>query len=241
MEKNNGWADEQLAKLNPEAEWQPQTNVALARFEGRRTRQRIIGHWPGILSVAAAGAVCLLAFPQPRAFAAHAVEPWVDAGENLFDPAQIHAHLFRLMWSFHQWMGIVPPDFALTDASGSNFRLSEYHGKKVVLNFWAASCRQCQEEIPWLVEFQRTHANEGYAVIGVSVDAAGWKAVRPVMDSMKINYRVGLGDQGLAKSYGGTDALPQTFLLDKNGLVKVKHVGMMSKAQFEQEIGRRVN
>ena len=240
MEDNNRWVEEQLAKLNPEAEWQPETRAALARFEGRRTQRRFIGNWPGILSVAAAGAICVLMFPQPRAFAAHAAEPYIEAGENLMNPAEFHAHLYQFMWSFHQWMGFAPPNFALTDATGSHFRLSDYHGKKVILNFWAVSCRECQDEIPWLVELQRRHGNEGVAVIGVSVDAAGWKAVRPAMESMKINYRVAIGDQALAKSYGG-DSLPQTFLLDKNGLIRVKHVGMMSKSEFDQEIGRRVN
>lgn len=240
MEENNRWVEERLAKLNPESEWQPETTMALARLEGR-TRRRYIGRWPGILSVATVGAVCFVVFPQPRAFAARVIEPCVEAGENLFDPAEFHAHLFQLMWSFHQWMGIVPPNFALTDAAGSNFRLSDYHGKKVVLNFWAASCRACEDEIPWLVEFQRKHGGEGFAVIGVSVDAGGWKTVRPVMESMKINYRVAIGDEALAKSYGGADSLPQTFLLDRNGLIRVKHVGTMSKSQFEREIGQRAN
>jgi peroxiredoxin len=241
MDENNRWVEDHLAKLNPEGEWQPQVTRALARFEGRRAHRRFIGRWAGIVSVAAVGAIVwLLTFPQPRAFAARVIEPCVEAGEDLVNPAEFHDHIHQLMWSVHQWLGIVPPNIALTDSNGSSFRLSDYYGKLILLHFWTTRCRSCQEEIPWLVEFQRTQGDQRVAVIGISMDQEGWKAVRPVIASMKINYRVAIGDEALAKTYGGMDSLPQTLLLDRKGRILVKHVGIMSKSQYESEFVQRV-
>jgi peroxiredoxin len=202
--------------------------------------QKTTGQWSArILTAAALGAIGLLAFPQPRAIAARAAEPYIEAGEDLFNPAEIHAHLFQLMWMVHHWMGIVPPNLALTDAQGASFRLSDYHGKIVVLNFWATGCGSCKDEIPWLVEFRRTHSERQFAVIGISLDQDRWKAVRPVVESMKINYRVALGDDPATSAYGGGDALPQTYVLNENGLTIAKHLGAMTKEQFDREIVHR--
>jgi peroxiredoxin len=240
MDENNRWVEEQMAKLKPEEEWQPKVPVALARVEERRAHRRAAGRWTWIASAATAAAILgLLAFPQPRAFAARAIEPGVAAGEDLFNPAEIHNHLFQMMWAVHQLLGLVPPNIALTDSTGANFRLSDYHGKVVLVNFFPAGCRACQDEIPWLVEFQRTHDERKFAVLGVPLGEDGWKAVRPLIASMQINYRVAVpGDAG-TKSYGA-DSLPQTLLLDRGGLIVVKHVGIMSKSQYEREIVQKV-
>jgi peroxiredoxin len=237
MEQNNRWVEDRLDKLNPEDEWQPQVSTALARFEGRRSQDRFFGRWPRILSLAAIVAICLLTFPQPRAFAQRIVAPCLEACENLvMSPGNFRIE--RMIWAFHNWLGIAPPDFEATDASGASFRLSDYQGKVILLNFWATWCRPCKEEIPWFVEFQHHHADHGFAVIGVSLDEDGWKAVRPAMESLKINYRVAIADGELVQKYGGLESLPQSMLIDRKGRLLVKHVGITSKSQYEREIVR---
>jgi peroxiredoxin len=232
MEQNN-WVDDCLAKLNPEDEWHPQVSTALARLEGRREQRK----WPRIISVAAIIAVCVLTFPQPRAFAQRIVVPCLEACENLvMSPGDFRIE--RLIWSVHNLLGIAPPDFEATDASGANFRLSDYQGKVILLNFWATWCRPCKEEIPWFVEFQSHHVDHGFVVIGISLDEGGWKAVRPVMESQKINYRVAIADSELIQKYGGLESLPQSMLIDRKGRLLVKHTGITSKDQYEREIVR---
>ena len=128
------------------------------------------------------------------------------------------------------------PDFALKDTSGATVKLSDYRGKVVLLNFWATWCAPCREEIPWFVDFEKEYQNRDFAVLGVSMDARGWDVVRPYTERHKINYPVMLGDEGINNLYGGADALPVTFMIDRNGRIARTHVGVAGKHTYKQEI-----
>jgi thiol-disulfide isomerase/thioredoxin len=65
------------------------------------------------------------------------------------------------------------PDFALKDADGKTVRLSDYKGKVVLLDFWATYCGPCKIEIPWFMDFERKHKDQGFSVLGVSMDDDG--------------------------------------------------------------------
>jgi thiol-disulfide isomerase/thioredoxin len=241
MESNERWVEEKMAKLSPDDEWQPRVDGALAQVEMRRERRAVVVRRFRILSVAAVAAACVFWFPQPRALAARAIEPCVEACQNFADaPGTMHDHLHQLMWSVHNFLGVAPADFALTDASGAQFHLSDNFGKVILVNFFATWCRPCKEETPWFAEFQKRYGERGFTVIGVSMDEDGWKSVRPFIDAQKINYRVGIGDKALALKYGGLESLPQTMLLDHKGRVLVKYSGITSKDQFERAIAKAV-
>src|SRR5579862_5223952 len=75
----------------------------------------------------------------------------------------------------------IAPEFTLKDSSGKTAMLKKYRGKVVLLDFWATWCTGCKKEIPWFVEFQRKYAKQGLAVVGVSMDDAGWSAVKPFL------------------------------------------------------------
>ncbi len=234
----NKWVEDSLHKLNPEAEWQPQPAKAFARLERLRTEEKSF-RWPRTLAVAIVVAVCLLTFPQPRVFAQRILTPCVEACESLvLGQVDFHDELHQMIWTFHSWMGLTAPNFKATDVNGASFELSDYAGKVVLLNFWASWCEPCKKEIPWLVEFQRQYGKDGFAVVGISMDETGWKAVRPVIDAQKINYRVAIGDDALAKKYGGVGSLPESLLIDGMGIVRVKHKGITDKIQYEREIVR---
>src|ERR1700731_1352665 len=109
------------------------------------------------------------------------------------------------------------PDFTLADASGAPVKLSDYKGKVVLLNFWATWCGPCKIEIPWFIEFNKTYKDQGFAVLGVSLDDDGWKSVKPYLTDKKIDYTVVVGGNEVSKSYGGVDSLPTTFIIDRDG------------------------
>lgn len=128
------------------------------------------------------------------------------------------------------------PNFALKDGDGKPVRLSDYKGKVVLLDFWATWCGPCRIEIPWFSDMERQKKDKGFAVLGVSMDDDGWKAIKPFAAEMKINYRILLGDDQVAKDYGGLDALPTTFLIDRNGKIADIHVGLTSRKDFESAV-----
>lgn len=86
------------------------------------------------------------------------------------------------------------------------------------------------------MEFQETYKDRGFAVLGVSLDDNGWKAVRPYIDEMKVNYPVMVASGDIASRYGGLASLPVTLIIDRSGRIAVTHVGLWPKGGYEAAI-----
>ena len=127
-------------------------------------------------------------------------------------------------------------NFSLPDSTGAKIALADYKGKVVLLNFWATWCGPCKIEIPWFIEFNKAYKDRGLAVLGVSLDDDGWKSVKPYLADKKIDYPVVVGNDEVAKSYGGVDALPTTFIIDRDGRIAFVHMGLVGKDTYEKEI-----
>jgi peroxiredoxin len=128
------------------------------------------------------------------------------------------------------------PNFTLKDADGNAVNLTDYRGKVVLVNFWATWCGPCEAEIPWFIEFEKKYKDQGFAVLGVSMDDDGWKSVRPYMASHKINYRVVIGSEVVSQQFGEIDSLPTSFVLDREGRIASNHVGLIDKVDYQNEI-----
>jgi peroxiredoxin len=128
------------------------------------------------------------------------------------------------------------PDFTLKDADGKSVHLKDYRGKVVLLDFWATWCSPCKIEIPWFIEMQRKSKDKGLEVLGVSMDDEGWEVVKPFVAERGINYRIVIGNDETAQLYGGVDALPTTFLIDRGGKIAAVHVGLASRKDFEDGV-----
>jgi peroxiredoxin len=91
-------------------------------------------------------------------------------------------------------------------------------------------------EIPWFIEMQRDKKDRGFEVLGVSMDDNGWEDVKPFLAEMKINYRVVIGNDETAQTYGGVESLPTTFLIDRDGKIAVVYLGLTSKKDIQDGV-----
>jgi cytochrome c biogenesis protein CcmG/thiol:disulfide interchange protein DsbE len=134
------------------------------------------------------------------------------------------------------------PAFSLKDANGQVVRPADYQGKVVLLDFWATWCGPCKVEIPWFIDMERQFKDQGFAVLGVSMDEDGWAAVKPYVQKMQMNYRVLLGNDDVSTAYGGLDSLPTTLLIDRHGKIASVHIGItMGKEEFKDAIVQLLN
>lgn len=118
------------------------------------------------------------------------------------------------------------PDFRLPRLNGETLRLSDYRGQVVLLNFWATWCPPCRAEVPDLIELQRELGPDGLEVIGVSLDEEGFEAVRPFAEQHGITYPLVVDDGSVAAEYGSLYALPTTLVIDKQGRIARRVIGL---------------
>ncbi len=78
--------------------------------------------------------------------------------------------------------------------------------------------------------------HKGLTVIGVSVDEQGLSVVKPFMRQLKMNYPVVMADQKIIADYGGIEAIPTTFIIDREGAIVSVHQGYTDSATLEKEI-----
>lgn len=130
----------------------------------------------------------------------------------------------------------VAPAFSLNDVNGKSISLEDYKGQIVFINFWATWCPPCRAEIPDFVKLIDTYGSKGFVILGISVDSPQDQHKIPgFMDEYNMNYPVLLDGRGeVAFKYGGIEAVPTTFVLDREGKALGKIVGMRSYQQFEQ-------
>lgn len=127
------------------------------------------------------------------------------------------------------------PAFQLKDLDGKDLSLDGSKGKVVLLNFWATWCGPCREEIPGLIALQDRYKDR-LQIIGLVVDDDDEKEIRGVVDAEKINYPIALADGKTRFEYGGIAALPTVFLINADGRVVQKHVGLYNPALYETEV-----
>ena len=127
------------------------------------------------------------------------------------------------------------PDFLLEGLDGKPVSLVGAKGKIVLLNFWATWCGPCRAETPDLVELQKKY-KDALQIIGLAVDVDEPEEVRRFADAFAINYPLAVAPLEVRMHYGGITALPTSFLLDADGRIVQKHVGLSNPLLYELEI-----
>jgi thiol-disulfide isomerase/thioredoxin len=127
--------------------------------------------------------------------------------------------------------------FALPSAlDGTIIDSDEYQGRVRLINFFATWCPPCLEEIPNLIELGNRFGNNGFTVIGLSVDKGGREKVKKFVKKMKINYPVLMADEKVSSEFGGVSGIPVSFLVGQDGTLLRRYLGYVDHAVLERDI-----
>ena len=120
-------------------------------------------------------------------------------------------------------IGSNAPDFTVQDSDHS-VTLSQYRGQVVVLNFWATWCPPCIEETPSLVRMQNKMKDKGVVVLAVSIDADD-AAYHKFLKDYSVSMVTVRDEAKKSSSLYGTFGWPETYVIDRNGVIRRKFIG----------------
>ncbi|MFQ5840561.1 MAG: peroxiredoxin family protein [Candidatus Methylomirabilales bacterium] len=123
-------------------------------------------------------------------------------------------------------VGSLAPDFSLLTLNGATVRLSSLRGERaVLLNFWATWCPPCRLEMPTMQKAYNEYEGRGLEILAVSVDAGPKSAVQDFMGEFNLTFPALLDpEMEILRKYR-TVSLPVTFLIDRRGVIRYKHIG----------------
>jgi glutathione peroxidase-family protein len=140
---------------------------------------------------------------------------------------------------------VLPPNVLnaeLRSANGAPIKLADYSGKVLLVNLWATWCGPCRLEIPELVKLQKEFKSQGLEVVGLSTENADASAenVKSFVQDYNVDYRVGWATPDVAVTLmQGRDAIPQSFLISRDGRIVKRFIGFSATAtppQIKQAI-----
>jgi len=151
----------------------------------------------------------------------------------------------RTDYSADKSIGFPAPVVQFKDLEGKDTSLGDYHGKVVLVNFWATWCDPCREEIPWLIDMQRKYADKGFTVLGIAMDEEGKKVVAPYVSNehfevnsqkLTMNYPIVIGNDDIAEKFGGLLGYPTSVLISRDGKQVKRVTGIISEAEMSHAI-----
>jgi cytochrome c biogenesis protein CcmG/thiol:disulfide interchange protein DsbE len=136
-------------------------------------------------------------------------------------------------------VGQAAPNFTLTDSAGHPVTLSSFRGHPVIINFWASYCSPCRGETPLLQQLYNEHQAQGLVILGIN-EGEPASTMLQYMQDYQITYPV-LADRTLQfndnNSYDPV-ALPRTFFIDKEGIVRAIFNGQLSPQGLQADYQR---
>lgn len=126
-------------------------------------------------------------------------------------------------------------EFTVADIEGRPLSSADWRNTVTIVNFWATWCLPCLDEIPDFIALQDKYRDH-LQIVGFSLDEGPADQVRRFVQEHRINYRVAITDPDLGAKFGGVLGLPTSFVLDQQGRVVQRHIGLVDPAVYEQEV-----
>jgi peroxiredoxin len=127
------------------------------------------------------------------------------------------------------------PNLVLKDLEGRTIQTSDFKGKVVIVNFWAAWCTPCAEEIPHFTALQQKYGQQGVQVLGISIDDIDAE-LRSFYRMHSMNYPVIAGDQQVTDAFGGVPGLPTTYIVGRDSRIHARQVGPTDFQSLEKQV-----
>jgi len=127
------------------------------------------------------------------------------------------------------------PRLELKDIKGRTFRLNDYRGKVVLINFWATWCVPCRAEMPDLVKWQREYKGRGLQIIGITYPPEELVEVQEFISGIKVNYPIVMGLEETKARFDQGDVLPITVVIDRRGRVRDVIRGILSPMNLSRK------
>lgn len=134
----------------------------------------------------------------------------------------------------------VAPDFELKTLEGKTVHLSDYVGKKVILNFWATWCPHCKEEMPHMQKVYEEYKNQDVEILAVNVTNKdkGKESVAQFVKKQGLTFEVLLDEEGYASSTYQVLTLPTTYMIDTKGNMVDIIEGPMNEASMKELVNK---
>ena len=129
--------------------------------------------------------------------------------------------------------GLKVPDFTFPDINGKVVSLSDHRGKVVLVNVWATWCPPCRQEMPSMQSLYEKFKGENFEILAVSIDSEGRKAVAPFMRKMSLTFPALLDPGETIRPLYGITGVPESFIIDKQGILVEKIIGPINWATPE--------
>ena len=120
--------------------------------------------------------------------------------------------------------------------AGEQIDLESFKGKVVLLDFWATWCPPCRSELPALGRLYEDIRDKGFMLVGMTVDQGSAGKVEEAVRQFSLPYPVGLAGPEIQEAYGGIRAVPTKFLLDAQGKVRQRYLGVVPEGQLRSDI-----
>ena len=132
--------------------------------------------------------------------------------------------------------GEAAPDFVLTSLDGEAVRLSDYRGKKVILNFWATWCPPCKAEMPHMQKFYEDNKDQGIEVLAVNLTSIdkGEESVQAFVEKFGLTFPIPMDRDGQLGPQYQAVTIPTTYIIDTEGIIQKKVVGPMDEAMMQK-------
>ncbi|WP_328068214.1 redoxin domain-containing protein [Bacillus mycoides] len=129
-------------------------------------------------------------------------------------------------------------DFLLETTTGQEVRLTDYNGKKVILNFWASWCGPCKIEMPDMEKFYHDTKDMGIEIVAINATATEKDPnnVKQFLEENKYTFPVLLDQKGQASAAYQIISIPTSFVIDTNGVIQYKHVGPMTYEKMKEYV-----